>query len=112
VYHHFQNGPLVSNLEQGTAQLYQAGRLSFVCTKLVGKQMLRVILKQVTRQGGAEKLALDICGMAVDQALHLIDTIGMAWNGMAWGITTVKDTVQQILEEQQEQRVVVQQELQ
>jgi hypothetical protein len=50
--------------------------------------------------------------MAVDRALHPIDTIGMAWNGMAWGITTVKDTVQQILEEQPEQGVVVQQELQ
>jgi hypothetical protein len=100
------------NLQQTAAQLYQASRPSFVCTKLVAKQTLRVLSKQVAQQVGVDKIASDICGMAVDRALHPIDTIGMAWNGVAWSITTVKDTVQQILEEQQERRVVVQQELQ
>jgi hypothetical protein len=49
--------------------------------------------------------------MAVDWARHPIDTIGMAWNGLVWRVTTIKDTVQQVFEEQQERWVIVQQEL-
>jgi hypothetical protein len=64
---------------------------------LATKQTLRVVSKQVAQQqGGVDKIASELFGMAVDQALHLIDTIGMAWNGMAWGITTIKDTIQQM----------------
>lgn len=48
------------------------------------KQTVRVVSKQVERQGGFKKVAPDIFGMAVDRALHSIDTIGMVWNGMDW----------------------------
>jgi hypothetical protein len=48
MHQHFQDGPMLSNIEQGATQLYQVvGCLSFVCGKLVGKQMLQVVSKQV-----------------------------------------------------------------
>jgi hypothetical protein len=107
VYGHFQEGPIVRNLEQGAAQAYQAGKLGVLCSLLVGKQTLRVVGRQVDRHGGVGHIASDVAGMAVHHALHPIETIGMAWDGISWGVGMLTDTLQQVLEHQQEDQQVV-----
>lgn len=102
VYQHFQDGPLVSNLEQGAAQLLQVGKLGLVLTSVVGKQTWRVVQRQVKRHGGVESIAHSVKDLALDRIAHPIETVGMAWNGISWGIVTASDTIQQILQQREE----------
>ena len=102
VYEHFQDGPLVSNLEQGASQLWQTAKLSFVLSSVVGKQTWRVVQRQVKRRGGVEPILHSVTEAALERATHPIETVGMAWNGLAWGVSTVTDTVQQILQQREE----------
>lgn len=105
MYNNFQDRPLIQGLERGAAQLYQTGRLSLLCSKLVGRQTLRVLSRQVKRHGGVGKIAQDVGGMAVDRAVHPIETVGMAWDGLSWGVGLVRDTVEQLTDQEREESV-------
>lgn len=91
VYNNFQDAPLITGMERTAAQLYHTGRLSLLTGKLVGRQTLRVASRQVERHGGVEKIVGDLAHLAVDRVTHPVETIGMAWNGMAWGLAKAKE---------------------
>jgi hypothetical protein len=101
-YKHFQEGPLITNLERGAASMYQAGKLTFITGKLAGKQTLRVVQKQIDRQGGFGPILENVGHMAVERLTHPVETAGMIFNGINWGIARVKDTVDQIVAIHQE----------
>jgi hypothetical protein len=102
VYKQFQDGPLIENLEQGAAQIYQAGRLTLVTSKLVGKQTLRIVQKQIDRQGGVGPVLEQLGHMTMDRITHPVETVGMVWNGVTWGFDRIKETVEHIMSIQQE----------
>jgi hypothetical protein len=97
-YDSFSDGPLVENLERGAAQLYHAGRLSLLCGGLMCRQTLRVASRQIDRRGGAGKVAQDVGELALYRAFHPVETFGMAWNGVAWGVGAIRDAVAQVQE--------------
>lgn len=100
-YDHFQ-GPVIENLEQGAASVYQAGKLSLVTGKLVGKQTWRVIHKQIERNGGMGRVVEKIGGMALDRVTHPVETVGFIWSGVTWVVDRTKDTVDKIVSIHQE----------
>jgi hypothetical protein len=101
-YNHFQHGPLIENLEQGAASIFQAGRLTFVTSRLVGRQTLRVVKKQIDRNGGVGTVLQNAGHVALDRVTHPVETVGMVWDGVHWGIDRVKETVDQIVAIHQE----------
>ncbi|KAG7342383.1 hypothetical protein IV203_007476 [Nitzschia inconspicua] len=101
-YNHFQEGPLITNLERGAASLFQAGRLTFITGKLAGKQTLRVVQRQVDRQGGVGPILENVGHMALERVTHPVETAGMIFNAVNWGIARVKDTVDHIVSLHQE----------
>lgn len=92
-YDSFSDKPFVENLERGAAELYAAGRLCFLCGGLVTRQTLRVASRQIERRGGPGQVAQDLGGMALDRALHPVETIGMAWNGISLGVGAIRGAV-------------------
>jgi len=92
-YESFSDGPLVENLERTAAELYAAGRLCFLCGGLMTRQTLRVASRQIERRGGAGKVAQDLGGMALDRAMHPVETLGMAWDGISLGVGALRDAV-------------------
>lgn len=103
-YTHYQETSLIKAVEQGTAQVYQTGRLVWICSKFAGKQTLRVAKRQVDRQGGLGNVANNIKDAAIDRALHPIETANMAWKGVSCGVGWVSSTVGQLLEQRNEIR--------
>ena len=101
-YEHHQAGPFLSSVEHGAAQVVQAGKLGWVITSVVTKQSVRVVQRQVKRRGGVEKIAKEVQGLAMDRITHPVETVGMAWNGLVWGVSAVQDTVQHILQQREE----------
>ena len=101
-YNHFQDGPIIQNLETGAGQVVQAGKLGWLCTRLVTKQTLRVVSRQVDRHGGMDKIVQEVGGMVVHHVTHPIETIGMAWDGVAWGLGVITHTIQAMLEDDDE----------
>ncbi|KAG7363559.1 hypothetical protein IV203_026920 [Nitzschia inconspicua] len=101
-YNHFQEGPLITNLERGAASLFHAGRLTFITGKLAGKQTLRVVQKQVDRQGGVGPILENVGHMTLERVTHPVETAGMIFNAVNWGIARVKDTVDHIVSIHQE----------
>jgi hypothetical protein len=97
-YDSFSDGPLVENLERGAAQLYHAGRLSFLCGGLMCRQTLRVASRQIDRRGGVGKVAQDVGDLALYRALHPVETFGVAWDGVAWGLGAIRDAVAAVQE--------------
>ena len=93
LYNHFSDGPLVSNLEQGLAQLYQTGRLTYVTGKLVTRQTVRVVSRQIERQGGVGPVLDHVKDNVVDRILHPVETVGMVWDGLNVCVCFVQDTV-------------------
>lgn len=102
IYQHFQDGPFISNLEQAAAECLQAGKLGFVISTVVGKQTLRVVQRQVKRHGGLEQIVHSVKDVAVERITHPVETIGMAWNGLAWGFAAVSNTFQNIQQQREE----------
>ena len=92
-YETFQEGPIVSNVEKAAAQAFQAGKLSLVCGKLVGRQSLRVLNRQIDRQGGMGAITQNVGGMVVDRALHPVETVGALWDGLQWGWQLVQSNL-------------------
>ena len=99
IYGHFQEGPLLVQMERGASQLLQASKLTLLCSKLVAKQTLRIVSRQVERHGGVGEIAGQIGNLAVDRALHPVETVGMAWHGLSMGFGMVHDTVQQVFDQ-------------
>mmetsp|Transcript_13932 Transcript_13932/g.20345 ORF Transcript_13932/g.20345 Transcript_13932/m.20345 type:complete len:455 (+) Transcript_13932:302-1666(+) len=83
--------PFIANVEKGAANLFSVGKLYFLCGKLVLRQGWRVGERQIERRGGVGAVAQELGGMAVDRALHPIETVGMAWEGAKWGVGVLKD---------------------
>jgi len=105
LYSNFQEGPIIQGLERSAAQLYQTGRLSLLCGKLVGRQTLRVASRQVKRHGGVGKIAQDLGGVAVDRVTHPVETVEILWSGISWGVGLVRDTVDQLADREREETV-------
>lgn len=95
-YESFQDGPIVSNVEKSAAQLYQAGKLSLLCGKLVTRQSLRVINRQIERNGGIGPVVQNLAGMAVDKALHPVETVTEVWGRLNWVWDVVQDNLKQL----------------
>jgi len=90
-YANFSDGSLGEQLERGAAEVYHAGRLSFICGKLVLKQTSRVMSRQIKRHGGVGKIAHNAVDLAVNRACHPVKTVEMVWNSIAWSAGVVKD---------------------
>eukprot|EP00934_Nitzschia_sp_Nitz4_P002870 Nitzschia sp. Nitz4//scaffold276_size25055//11457//12773//NITZ4_008341-RA/size25055-processed-gene-0.12-mRNA-1//-1//CDS//3329545325//2860//frame0 len=101
-YSQFQEGPVISNLEQGAAQLFQAGKLGVLVSLVVCKHTLRVVQRQVKRHGGVGQIANHVKDAAIDRALHPMETISMAWDAIHWGLGVVSDNIQVVLEQREE----------
>lgn len=97
-YESFSDKPLVENLERGAAELFAAARLCLLCGRLMTRQTLRVASRQIERRGGPQKVAQDLGGMALDRAMHPVETIGMAWNGITLGVGAIRDMVATVQE--------------
>jgi hypothetical protein len=106
MYGHFQQGPILVQMERGASQMLQASKLTLLCTKLVAKQTLKIVSRQVERHGGVGEIFGQIGNLAVDRALHPIETVSMAWNGLAGGFGAVQKTVQQVWEQEQQETAI------
>ena len=90
-YNAVQDQPLVENVERGASNLFQVGKLYYLCSKLVVKQGIRVGKRQVERRGSVGKIVQDLGYWTVDRAMHPVETAGMAWNSLKWGAGAVVD---------------------
>lgn len=106
LYKNFEDGPLIQGVERSAAQLYHSARLTVLCGKLVGKQSLRLVKRQVKRHGGVEKIAQDVGHMAVDRITHPVETVGMAWNAVALGAGALHDTWEHFQNDDEKKTVV------
>jgi hypothetical protein len=97
-YENSSDAAWVGGLERTAAQLYQSAKLSFICSKLVARQTLRVMSRQVKRHGGVGRIMQNVGDMAVERCMHPIDTISMVWKGVLWGFGAVCDTWSQVTE--------------
>ena len=84
-----KNSSVIEAAERGAANLYQVGKLYYLCGKLVVKQSIRVGGRQIERRGGLGAVACDVGGFAIDRALHPIETASWAWNSVKWGAGTL-----------------------
>jgi hypothetical protein len=64
-----------------------------LCTKLAIKQGVTVGERQIQRRGGVAKICSDVVDGAVDMALHPVETVGMAWEGLLWMGGVARDLV-------------------
>ena len=101
-YQHFGEHPLLEGLEEGAAQAVRAGTLGIKLGWLVGKQSLRVAQRQIDRHGGLETVAHNLRDATLDRITHPIESLGMAWNGAAWGVGRASDAVREILLQREE----------
>ena len=113
MYNALSSGPIGQTVECGAAQVYHAGRLSFLCSGLFIKQSLRVASRQVKRHGGVGKLAQDVGGALLDRVTHPLETACMAWDGVCIGasairegVSFVQDTVERHREQTNEVEIV------
>jgi hypothetical protein len=107
LYRNFHDSPVVEGMELCAAQLYQTGRLSLLCGKLVGRQTLRIASRQVKRHGGAENIARNLGGMAVERVTHPVETLCMAWDGISWSIEQAKSFVEEHTDQERNSAAVL-----
>ena len=112
LYNHFSDGPILSNLEQGAAQLYQTGRLGYVTSKLVTRQTVRVVSRQIERQGGIGPVLDNVKSNIVERIVHPVETAGMLWDGINVCVGFVTETVGHVIAMKQEESNQTVQELQ
>lgn len=105
-YNHFQDGPLIQNLERGAAQIYQTGRLALVSGKLVTRQSLRVAKRQIDRNGGLPQVAQHIMAFGVDRITHPVETVGILWDGLCWAKDRVCETIDHFRHEERDPKVI------
>jgi hypothetical protein len=104
-YGNFQDGPVIQGVERTAAQLYQTGRLSFLCSKLMIRQTLRVASRQVKRYGGLGQTAHNIGDWAMERITHPMETAEMVWGGISWGVGFVAATWSQFHDSEQDETV-------
>jgi hypothetical protein len=107
-YNHFQETSVIETVEVGASHMYHSSRLLLVAAKFTGRQTLRIVGRQVGRHGGVGKIAQNSVGFVLDRALHPIETVGMAWGGLTWGFGVASDSIQLVLEQKRDQRVMEQ----
>ncbi|GKY99927.1 hypothetical protein MPSEU_000946300 [Mayamaea pseudoterrestris] len=105
VYGNFQNGPVLLGVERTAAQIYQTSRLSFLCSKLMVRQTLRVATRQVNRHGGVGKMAKHVKDFALNRIVHPVETASMAWDGIAWGAETMAGAWKHLNDHEQDEAV-------
>ena len=88
-YNANKDSSVIEAAERGAANLYQVGKLYYLCSKLVIKQGIRVGGRQIERRGGLGAVACDVGGFAIDRALHPIETAGWAWDSAKWAAGTL-----------------------
>ena len=88
-YNANKDSSVIEAAERGAANLYQVGKLYYLCSKLVIKQGIRVGGRQIERRGGLGAVACDVGGFAIDRALHPIETAGWAWDNAKWAAGTL-----------------------
>jgi hypothetical protein len=88
VYNSFSGGPIIQTVERGAAQIFHAGRLSFLSSRLV---IGRVVSRQVKRHGGVGQLAQNVGGALLERVTHPIETAGMLWDGVCVGAGVIFD---------------------
>ncbi|KAL7553691.1 hypothetical protein ACHAWF_017011 [Thalassiosira exigua] len=86
-----EHTPVIENMEKGAANALQVSRLAILCSKILVKQGMSVGERQIERRGGVGKVCSDVVGGAVDMALHPVETVGMAWDGLWWMGGAVRD---------------------
>uniref|UniRef100_A0A7S1D4B8 Uncharacterized protein n=1 Tax=Cyclophora tenuis TaxID=216820 RepID=A0A7S1D4B8_CYCTE len=91
IYNSMSGGPVVKVIERGAAQTYHAARLTYLCSGLVARQSLRIASRQIERNGGVGQVAQNVAGIALDRALHPVETVQMTWNGFITGAGAVRD---------------------
>jgi hypothetical protein len=93
VYDSFQHTPFGDMLEGGAAQALYAGKLTFLSTKLVAKQAIRVAFRQLDRRGGLGAVVGEIKDVVVDRVLHPVESAQQLWSGISLGVGMVQDAV-------------------
>lgn len=88
VYNSFSGGPIIQTVERGAAQIFHAGRLSILSTRLV---IGRVVSRQVKRHGGVGQLAQNVGGALLERVTHPVQTAGMLWDGVCVGAGAICD---------------------
>jgi len=101
-YERFRQTPWILIAEESFAQAHHVGRFTLATGKVVGKQSLRVVKRQIERRGGLQPIVQDLGGMALDRISHPIDTIGGLWDGVCWSFGVVKSVTGDILSIRQE----------
>jgi hypothetical protein len=84
VYESGKDGPLVTTLEGGAANVAQSARLAFVSGRFIVRQGLRVANRQASRHGGWPGLAQACLNWTVDRVLHPVATLHMMGDGLQW----------------------------
>eukprot|EP00522_Entomoneis_paludosa_P015931 CAMPEP_0172459070 /NCGR_PEP_ID=MMETSP1065-20121228/30841_1 /TAXON_ID=265537 /ORGANISM="Amphiprora paludosa, Strain CCMP125" /LENGTH=120 /DNA_ID=CAMNT_0013213625 /DNA_START=189 /DNA_END=551 /DNA_ORIENTATION=- len=104
-YNHFEDAPLVEGLERGAAHLYQTARLALLSGKLVSRQTVFVVKRQVERHGGVGQIAQNCADLAIDRVTHPIETVQMACGGIAWGWGQIQRAVQEFQDQERQEAV-------
>ncbi|KAL7490135.1 hypothetical protein ACHAW6_015858 [Cyclotella cf. meneghiniana] len=85
--------PLVESVETAAADAFRVARLAALCAKLAIKRGASVGERQIRRRGGVAKIFSDVVDGAVDMALHPVETVGLAWEGLLWVGGVARDLV-------------------
>lgn len=96
LYQSYEHTPFIGTMEGVAAQALYAGKLTFLSTKLVVKQTLRVACRQMDRRGGLGAVVGEVKDMAVDRALHPIETVQQLWNGILFSVGAAQNVVRHV----------------
>eukprot|EP00804_Cyclotella_cryptica_P028756 CCRYP_018736-RA/>CCRYP_018736-RA protein AED:0.02 eAED:0.02 QI:589/1/1/1/1/1/2/313/490 len=92
-YNAMSDTPFIESVEKAAANAFRVSRLAVLCSKLAIKQGASVGERQIQRRGGVAKICSDVVDGAVDMAMHPVETVGMAWEGLLWMGGVVRDLV-------------------
>jgi hypothetical protein len=101
LYGNYQDASIVQGVERTAAQVYQTGRLSFLCSKLMVRQTIRVASRQLKRHGGVTQIAQNAGEFALDRITHPVETACMVGGGVKWGIDKLTEAWNQIHDSEQ-----------
>ena len=57
------------------------------------KQGLYIGTKQLEKRGGVGGVAQSVGGWMVERVMHPVQSVGMAWDGLVWGVGAVQDGI-------------------
>jgi hypothetical protein len=96
LYQSYEHTRIIGTMEGVAAQALYAGKLTFLSTKLVVKQTLRVASRQVDRRGGLGAVVGEVKDMAVDRALHPLETAQQCWSGIMCTLGAAQNFVRHV----------------